>query len=77
MTRLLLTILLFLSSGSAYAEWMWIDDKAKDGMTTYANPDTIRRKGDYQVKVWALGTVRLQDRRTRGGHHAFIVHDAR
>lgn len=51
MTRLLLIIFLFLSSAPAYAEWVevGITDKA----TVYADPDTIRRKGDL-VKMWYL-----------------------
>ena len=47
-----LITLLVLSSEPAYAEWVQID-KTGDGMTTYADPDTIRRKGDL-VKVWQL-----------------------
>mgnify|MGYP001398869334 CR=1 FL=1 len=52
MTRLLLIILIFLSSGPAYAEWILIDND-KPGMTIYVNPDTITRKGDL-VKMWEL-----------------------
>lgn len=52
MTRLILIILLFLSSGPAYAEWVSID-KTDDGMTVYADLDTIRRNGDL-VKMWHL-----------------------
>ena len=74
MTRLLLTILLFLSSGSAYAEWMWIDDKAKDGMTTYANPDTIRRKG-ARAKMWVLFDFRTAEHVADTTHLSFMTQD--
>jgi hypothetical protein len=53
MKRLLLITLLVLSSGPAYAEWVAVGGNDQIGMTTYLNPDTIRRKGDL-VKVWQL-----------------------
>jgi len=57
MTRLLLITLLLLISSPAYAGWVRIDktdiDKTDDGMTTYVDPDTIRRKGNL-VKIWEL-----------------------
>ncbi len=47
--------LLVLSSGLAYAEWVAIGySENLGGYTVYVDPDTIRRKGDHQVKVWAL-----------------------
>ncbi len=61
MTRLLLITLLVLSSGPAYAEWLLVGKGVGSGMTTYADPDTIRREGnlvtlrqltDFQ---WMLG----------------------
>jgi hypothetical protein len=52
MKQLLLIALLVLSSGPAYAEWVEIGT-TDDGMTVYADPDTIRRKGEL-VKMWAL-----------------------
>jgi hypothetical protein len=51
MTRLLLIIFLFLSSSPAYAEWVEVG--ITDEATVYADPDTIRRKGDL-VKMWYL-----------------------
>jgi hypothetical protein len=53
MKRLLLIILLGLSSAPAYAEWMAVGGNDQIGMTTYADPGTIRRKGDL-VKMWQL-----------------------
>lgn len=47
-----LTTLLVLSSGPAYAEWVSVGS-TDDGMTAYADPDTIRRKGEM-VKMWSL-----------------------
>ncbi len=50
-----LVTLLVLNSGPAYAEWVMIgNSESLGGYTIYVNPDTIRRKGDHQVKVWAL-----------------------
>src|SRR5262245_21750804 len=48
----LLITLLTLSSGPAYGEWVAIGS-TDDGMTAYANPDTIRRKEDT-VKIWVI-----------------------
>ena len=47
-----LITLLVLNSGPAYAEWVALGT-TDDGMTTYADPGTIRRNGDL-VKMWAL-----------------------
>jgi hypothetical protein len=51
MTRLLLIIFFFLSSAPAYAEWVEVG--ITDEATVYADPVTIRRKGDL-VKMWYL-----------------------
>ena len=48
----LLITLLVLSSGPAYAEWVAIGS-TDDGMTVYADPDTVRRK-EEMVKMWVL-----------------------
>lgn len=54
MTRLLLIILLFLSSAPAYAEWVSVSSsETLGGYTAYLDPDTIRRKG-HLVKMWVL-----------------------
>jgi hypothetical protein len=48
-------ILLILTGGQAFAEWVEIG-KSDDGVTLsmiYADPDTIRRKADL-VKMWYL-----------------------
>jgi len=52
MKRQFLRVCLVWSSGPAYAEWVLFDENDR-GMSTYVDPDTIRRKGDM-VKVWAL-----------------------
>ena len=59
MTRLLLITLLVLSSGPAYAEWVLIDENDR-GMSTYVDPDTIRRKGDL-VKIWQMFDEKIAD----------------
>ncbi|MBU6482081.1 MAG: hypothetical protein KGS09_16215 [Nitrospirae bacterium] len=55
MKRLILIILLLLSSGPAYAEWVLVEknNELVEVMAVYADPDTIRRKGDL-VKMWTL-----------------------
>ena len=53
MKRLLLITLLVLSHGPAYAEWLLVGKGVESGMTTYADPDTIRRKGEL-VQMWVL-----------------------
>jgi len=53
MKRLLLTILLFLSSNPAYADWVAVGGKVEAGMGAYADPVTMRREGDL-VKMEVL-----------------------
>ena len=48
---LLALLILLQSSGSAYAEWVKVNEN--DTYTVYADSDTIRRKGDL-VKMWIL-----------------------
>ena len=52
MTRLLLIILLVLSSGPAYAGWMALGEN-DDEITIYVDIGTIGRKGNL-VKMWSL-----------------------
>jgi hypothetical protein len=50
----LITILV-LSSVPVHTEWVTIGySESLGGYTVYVDPDTIRRKGDHLVKVWAL-----------------------
>ena len=47
-------LLLVLSGGPAYAEWVEIGNtKGAEGYTLYVDPDSIRRKEDL-VKMWVL-----------------------
>lgn len=52
MARLLLMILLVLSSGPTYAEWKSVNAN-NSGETIYIDPDTVRRMGDM-VEMWTL-----------------------
>ena len=52
MARLLLMILLVLSSGPTYAEWKSVYANNSDE-TIYIDPDTVRRMGDM-VEMWTL-----------------------
>ena len=70
--RLLLTILLVLSSGPAHAEWIWID-KSKPGMTIYVNPDMLHRKGDL-VKMWELYDFKTPEHVEDKTHLSFKMH---
>ena len=51
MKRLLLFMLLVLSSGPAYAEWVPVSDGDEAGKTVYVDPATIRRNSNL-VKMW-------------------------
>ncbi len=57
MRQLIVIILLVLSCGPAYAEWVEVSANKIAGVIAYADPDTIRRKGD-QVKMWSLFDLR-------------------
>ena len=54
--------LLVLSSGPAYAAWVFVSGDDEAEMAVYVDPDTIRRHGDL-VKRW-----HLSDRKTVGGY---------
>lgn len=54
-----ITLLVLLSSGPAYAEWVQIDT-TDEGMSTYVDPTTIRRKGDL-VKMWHMFDEKIAD----------------
>jgi hypothetical protein len=64
MKRLLLTILLFLSSNPAYADWVAVGGKVEAGMGAYADPVTMRREGDL-VKMEVL--FDFKTRQTKAG----------
>lgn len=53
MTRFFLITLLLLSSGSAYAAWVKVNDGDEAGRTVYVDPATIRRNSNL-VKMWQL-----------------------
>ncbi len=53
MRQLILTMLLVLSCGPVYAEWVEVSANKKAGVIAYADPGTIHRKGDL-VKMWSL-----------------------
>jgi hypothetical protein len=54
MTRLfLITLLILLNGGPAYAEWVAVAKTDDQGMTTYVDRDTIRHKGNV-VKLREL-----------------------
>ena len=53
MIRLILMLLLVVSGGPAYAEWVEVSANKVAGVIAYADPDTIRRKGDL-VKMSSL-----------------------
>ncbi len=49
----LVVMLLILSTGPVYAEWMTVEKRDQGEMSVYVDPDTIRRKGDV-VEFWVL-----------------------
>ena len=61
--RLILIMLLLLSSGPAYAEWVEVSEsEILGGYVVYAEPSTIRRKGDL-VKMWHLLDNKISPKR--------------
>lgn len=48
-----LITLLVLSSSPAYAEWVLLIQTNQDGHDVYADPDSIRRKGEL-VEMWDM-----------------------
>jgi len=65
MRRLILIMLLVLSCGPVYAEWVEVSANKKAGVIAYADPGTIRRNGDV-VKMWSL--FDLHTTQTVGGN---------
>ncbi len=67
MKRLLLFTLLFLSSVSAYAEWVAVEkDSLLPGLqTVYVDPDSIRREGNL-VTLWQLIDFKWMQGNPRG-----------
>ena len=53
MIQLILMMLLVVSGGPAYAEWVEVSANKVAGVIAYADPGTIRRKGDL-VKMSSL-----------------------
>ena len=57
MRRLIAMMLVLLTCGPAYAEWVEVSGSKMAGVIAYADPDTIRRK-DNLVKMWSLFDLR-------------------
>jgi len=53
MHKVILGILLAVMSGSAMAEWVEVDTSRRVGLTTYADPTTIRKFGN-KAEMWVL-----------------------
>jgi len=53
MKRLVLLILLALSSAPAYGEWVEVSVNVETGEKVYVDLDTIRRRGDI-AEMWVL-----------------------
>ena len=53
MKKLLLILMLAVVSSSAMAEWVEADTNRRVGLTTYADPTTIRKSGN-KVEMWVL-----------------------
>ncbi|MGQ0694675.1 MAG: surface-adhesin E family protein [Nitrospiraceae bacterium] len=65
LTRLPLIILLVLSSGPAFAEWVALDEKYQSPglQTVYVDPDTIRREGNLVTLVILVDWTSMQGHR--------------
>jgi hypothetical protein len=57
MRQQIVMMLLVLSCGPAYAEWVEVSANKMAGVIAYADPDTIHRKGDL-VKMSSLFDLR-------------------
>ena len=73
MIQLILMMLLVVSGGPAYAEWVEVSASKVAGVIAYADPGTIRRKGDL-VKMSSL--FDLQTTQTSRGQLVLIDQDA-
>lgn len=67
-----LMMVLLLSSGPAYAEWVSIDANNQSGRTVYADPDTIRSKGDV-VKMWTLNDFKTIQTQLSAAYLSYTV----
>ena len=53
MYKTILMLLLAVVSNSAVAKWVEVDTSRRVGLTTYADPNTIRKSGN-KVEMWVL-----------------------
>ena len=53
MEKLLLTLILFVLSSNAAAEWLEVDTSSRIGLTAYADPATISISGN-KAEMWVL-----------------------
>ncbi len=64
MTRLLLITLLVLNSGTAYAEWVAVENNYLPGkQTVYVDPDTVRQEGNLVTMVILIDWKWMQGNR--------------
>lgn len=68
MRRLIVIMLLVLSCGPAYAEWVEVSASKMAGVIAYADPDTIRRKGNL-AKMWSLFDIKTTQ---TGGVNSYL-----
>ena len=64
MHKAILIILLTVVSSSAMAEWVEVDTSRRVGLTTYADPTTIRKFGN-KVEMWVLYDYKTAQTNTR------------
>lgn len=67
-----LIILLVLSNGPAYAEWVEFTSNEEVGVTVYVDPGTIRRKGSL-VKMWNMKDFKTNQSAAFGTYLSFKV----
>ncbi len=61
MKKPLLILMLAVVSSSAMAEWVWVTGSFEEATMIYANPATIRKKGNI-VKLWTLTDYKVAKR---------------
>jgi len=64
MHKAILMLLLAVVSSSAMAGWVEVDTSRRVGLTTYADPNTIRKSGN-KVEMWVLYDYKTEQTNAR------------
>ena len=71
----ILVLLLLIVSTSVFAEWNKVGQSGADGdMTTYADSETIKRKGN-KVKMWTMYDFKTVRKLEHDRYLSMVTHD--